>query len=52
MITETHDLPSISGIPAHIFFDDAMEAHGLNEKLYEANSFVKQLVRVVDTAAR
>ena len=39
-------------LSAHIFFDDAMEAHGLNEKIYEANSFVKQLVSVVNGAAR
>ena len=52
MTPEAYDLPLISKIPAHIFFDDAMEAHGLSEKLYEANSFVKQLVSVVDTAAR
>ena len=37
---------------AHIFFDDAFEPHEDDEYEYQANSFVKQMVRVMDTAAR
>lgn len=37
--------------PAHIFFDDAMDAHGYNEYDYMVNQFVKLLVRTVNVAA-
>ncbi|KAK7493270.1 hypothetical protein BaRGS_00015396, partial [Batillaria attramentaria] len=36
---------------AHIFFDDAFQAHKDDEFEYTVNDFVKQLVRVVDVAA-
>lgn len=39
-------------LSAHIFFDDAFQAHGDEEFEYTINNFVKQLVRVVDEAAR
>ncbi len=48
---ETHNI-CLFIILAHIFFDDAMTAHGYNEFIYECNDFVKMLVSVVDTAAR
>ena len=35
---------------AHIFFDDAFEAHGDDEKNYDVNDFVKMLVRLVPDA--
>lgn len=37
---------------AHIFFDDAFEAHDAQTYEYYVNSFVHQLVRTVDKAAR
>jgi len=36
---------------AHIFFDDAMEAHE-EESEYKVNQFVKQFVNVINDAAR
>ena len=37
---------------AHIFFDDAMDAHDLEQMNYKVNDFVKLLVKTVDKAAR
>ena len=45
-------LNSCCGCAAHIFFDDAYQAHGDEDFEYTVNNFVKQLVRVVDIAAR
>ena len=39
-------------ISAHVFFDDAFQGHGDDEFQYTVNDFVKQLVRVMDEAAR
>lgn len=36
----------------HVFFDDAFEPHEDDEYLYRVNSFVKQLLLVMDSAAR
>uniref|UniRef100_A0A2C9K7F9 chitin synthase n=1 Tax=Biomphalaria glabrata TaxID=6526 RepID=A0A2C9K7F9_BIOGL len=36
---------------AHIFFDDAFQAHEENELLYSVNDYVKELVQTVDVAA-
>ena len=44
--------PDYYEFEAHIFFDDAFEPHEDDEYEYRVNSFVKQLVRVMDTAAR
>ena len=41
--------PSFS---AQIFFDDAFQAHSFEETNYQVNDFVKQLVRLIDVAAR
>ncbi|KAL8565048.1 hypothetical protein ACOMHN_003424 [Nucella lapillus] len=43
--------PDYYEFEGHIFFDDAYQAHGLEESEYSVNDFVKQLVRVMDTAA-
>lgn len=39
-------------ISAHIFFDDAFEAHEDDENEFHVNNFVKSLVNVISTAAR
>ena len=37
---------------AHIFFDDAMDAHADDEYDYQVNTFVKLLVNTIDKGAR
>ena len=46
------DDPDYYEFEAHIFFDDAMEAHADDEYDYQVNSFVKLLVDTVDKGAR
>ncbi|VDI35520.1 chitin synthase [Mytilus galloprovincialis] len=43
--------PDYYEFEAHIFFDDAFEPHDDDEYEYHVNSFVKQFMRVLDTAA-
>ncbi|XP_076458865.1 chitin synthase chs-2-like [Babylonia areolata] len=43
--------PDYYEFEAHIFFDDAFKPHGYEETEYTVNDFVKQLIRVMDTAA-
>lgn len=37
---------------AHIFFDDAFESRQDSNGIYKVNSYVKQLIASVETAAR
>ena len=46
------DDPDYYEFEAHIFFDDAMEAHADDEYDYQVNSFVKLLVDTIDKGAR
>ncbi|KAK3589761.1 hypothetical protein CHS0354_021089 [Potamilus streckersoni] len=43
--------PDYYEFEAHVFFDDAFDAHNDDEYEYHVNSFVKQLVLVMDKAA-
>ncbi|XP_046338374.2 chitin synthase chs-2-like isoform X1 [Haliotis rufescens] len=43
--------PDYYEIEAHIFFDDAFEAHEDDENEFHVNNFVKNLVNVISTAA-
>lgn len=43
--------PDFYEFEAHIFFDDAYEPHPDDDKDYNVNSFVRQLVRTIDMAA-
>lgn len=38
--------------PVHVFFDDAYELCDGDDEEYVVNRFVKQLVQIMDTAAR
>ncbi|WAR10040.1 CHS2-like protein [Mya arenaria] len=44
--------PDFYEFEAHIFFDDAYEPHDVDAEDYNVNSFVHQLVGIVDKAAR
>lgn len=44
--------PDYYEFETHVFFDDAFEPHDEDEYLYRVNSFVKQLLLVMDAAAR
>lgn len=44
--------PDYYEFETHVFFDDAFEPHDDDEYLYRVNSFVKQLLLVMDAAAR
>lgn len=44
--------PDYYEFETHVFFDDAFEPHDEDEYLYRVNSFVKQLLLVMDSAAR
>lgn len=41
-----------SRVAVHVFFDDAFELSDDNDEEMVVNRFVKQMVRVIDTAAR
>ncbi|XP_041375040.1 chitin synthase chs-2-like [Gigantopelta aegis] len=43
--------PDYYEFEAHVFFDDAFEAHAHDDYEYKVNNFVKQLIRVMDIAA-
>ncbi|XP_041374239.1 chitin synthase chs-2-like [Gigantopelta aegis] len=43
--------PDYYEFEAHVFFDDAFEAHADDDYDYKVNNFVKQLVRVMNVAA-
>lgn len=42
----------IHSLLAHVFFDDAFQAHGDDDYEYQVNDFVKLLVSCMDLAAR
>ncbi|KAK3589754.1 hypothetical protein CHS0354_021081 [Potamilus streckersoni] len=43
--------PDYYEFEAHIFFDDAFEAHGDDDKFFKVNGHVKQLIRTINVAA-
>ncbi|KAL3854141.1 hypothetical protein ACJMK2_013419, partial [Sinanodonta woodiana] len=43
--------PDYYEFEAHIFFDDAFEAHGDDDNFFKVNGHVKQLIRTINVAA-